>query len=64
MACQPANHNFYVAEVVGVEAEGMVYILIACKFCGDTHAKGHKVSLAGAGLRLLREEKANNDANS
>jgi len=52
-----ANHTFFVAEVVGVEAEGKVYLLYLCTSCGEAICKEFKVSNPGTPLRLMREEK-------
>ncbi len=51
------NHHFFVAETVGVESEGMVYVVIVCTACGESRAQGHKVAASGSPIRLLLEEK-------
>ncbi len=53
----PGNHHFFVAETVGVESEGMIYVVIVCTACGESQAKGHQVAKPGSLLRLLQEEK-------
>jgi hypothetical protein len=52
-----ANHTFFVAEVVGVEAEGKVYLIYLCTSCGEAISKEFRVANPGAPLRLMREEK-------
>ena len=54
------KHHYFVSEVIGVEAEGMVYILIVCTDCGESQAKAHKVSAPEKRIRLLLEEKKGN----
>lgn len=51
------DHSFYVADVVGVEAEGKVFLLYLCTRCGDAYCKEFKVGNPGNPLRLMREEK-------
>lgn len=58
MNCEDGpRHHYFVAEVIGVESEGMVYVLIVCTSCGDSQARAHKVAVPGSSLRLLIEEK-------
>jgi hypothetical protein len=52
-----AAHSYFVAEVVGVEAEGKVYMLYLCTSCGDAHCREFTVAKPGASLRLMKEEK-------
>lgn len=53
-----ADHTFFVAEVIGVEAEGKVHLLYLCTSCGEAYCKEFKVaSNPGSALRLMREEK-------
>ena len=33
------NHRIYVAETIGVEAEGKVYVVLVCTACGDASLK-------------------------
>jgi len=54
--CQ-GTHHFYIAEVVGVEAEGKVFVLLVCTACGGVICKDFTVSKGIGPLRLLREEK-------
>jgi hypothetical protein len=51
------NHTFFVAEVIGVESEGKVYLLYLCTSCGDSFCKDFKVATPGVPIRLIREEK-------
>jgi hypothetical protein len=51
------DHTFFVAEVVGVETEGKVYLIYLCTSCGEAICKEFKVSNPGSPLRLMREEK-------
>jgi hypothetical protein len=51
------NHTFFVAEVIGVEAEGKVYLLYLCTSCGESICKEFKVANPGSPVRLMREEK-------
>ncbi len=61
MNCEDGpRHHFFVAECVGVESEGMIYVLIVCTSCGESLAKAHKVAQPGSPLRLLLEEKKTN----
>lgn len=55
--CAAGDHRFFVAEVIGVESEGMAHILIVCTSCGQSHDRSHKVASPGTPLRLLQEEK-------
>ena len=58
MNCEDGpRHHFFVAEVLAVESEGMVYVLIVCTSCGESQAKAHKVAQSGSPLRLLLEDK-------
>ena len=50
------EHNYFIAEVVGVPAEGEVHVLAICRLCGEFVDKISKVSAPGANIRLLREE--------
>lgn len=59
--CGPGNHNYFIAEAVGVEAEGKVFVLALCRSCGDFLSRDVTVSQKGATLRLLREEKTNKE---
>lgn len=52
-----ANHSYYVAEVVGVEKEGKVYVLAICTACGDARCADFKVAEPNSNIRLLKEEK-------
>jgi hypothetical protein len=74
MAIEPANirpfrtpevcggeHNFYVAEVIGVETEGSVFVLALCRHCDKFAVHEVKVSSPGAPIRLLREESQNKE---
>jgi hypothetical protein len=45
-------HRFFVAEVVGVEAEGLVHLLALCTDCGETIHKSFAVSSKAATLTL------------
>ena len=55
--CNPIDHRYFVAEVIGVPDEGTVHVLIVCTSCGDFICHTKQVSGAGAQIRLLREEK-------
>ena len=58
MNCEDGpRHHFFVADVVAVPTEGMVYVLIVCTSCGESLAKSHKVAEPGAPITLLIEEK-------
>lgn len=45
-------HHYFVAEVVGVEAEGTVHLIALCTDCGDTIQKSFAVSSKSATLTL------------
>lgn len=51
------DHSYFVAEVVGVEEEGKVYLIYLCTGCGEAISKEFKVATPGLALRLMREEK-------
>jgi hypothetical protein len=50
-------HRYFVAETVGVETEGKVFVLVVCTACGDGQAKEFKLTTKAVPLRLLLEEK-------
>lgn len=50
------QHRFYVAEVIGVESEGKVYLLTLCTSCGAAFCKEFQVSKTPGKIRLLLEE--------
>lgn len=54
-------HRYFVAECVGVEAEGKVFVIAICTSCGHTFAKEFQVSKPGTPLRMLKEEKQTNN---
>jgi hypothetical protein len=35
MACKDNQHRYFVAETVGVEAEGKVVVILICTSCGE-----------------------------
>lgn len=49
--CEGA-HRYFVAEVVGVEAEGTVHVIALCTDCGDAIHKSFAVSKKAASLIL------------
>lgn len=55
--CTRVPHRYWVAEVVGVEAEGRVTVILACTDCGDVKFVSEKVCEPFSGLRLTQEEK-------
>ena len=58
MNCEDGpRHRFFVADVVAVPSEGMVYVLIICTSCGESQARPHKVAEPGTPIKLLLEEK-------
>ena len=50
------DHNIFVAEVVGVESEGKVFVLALCRLCDLFNVHEVVVSQPGRQLRLLRQE--------
>lgn len=56
-ACRPDSHRYFVAEVIGVPAEGMAHVLVVCTACGDFKQFRASVSQPGNDLRLLQAEK-------
>lgn len=54
------EHNLFVAEVVGVETEGKVFVLALCRHCGLLSKHEIQVSMPGEPIRLLREENKQN----
>jgi hypothetical protein len=59
MSSTPCNqdHNYFIAEVVGVPSEGTVHVLALCRSCNDFKQHTAIVSSKGTEIRLLREEK-------
>lgn len=51
------DHSYFVADVVGVEAEGKVYLIYLCTGCGEAVSKEFKVATPGSEVRLMREER-------
>lgn len=45
-------HRFFVAEVVGVEAEGTIHLIALCTDCGETIHKSFAVSQKAASITL------------
>lgn len=48
------QHRFFVVDVVGVEAEGRIYIPIVCTACGEF--RHNEISVGRGQIRLLKEE--------
>ena len=58
MAAQcTGEHRYYVAEVVGAETEGKVFVIIVCTMCGEFRTHAVTVTEKGSPIRLLKEEK-------
>ena len=53
------EHRMFVAEVIGIEAEGKVVVITVCTQCGVVNFDEKQVSGSGAPLRMLKEEKVN-----
>lgn len=51
------EHSYFVAEVVGIQAEGKVHLVYLCTGCGDAVCKTFSVASPGMDMRMLREEK-------
>jgi hypothetical protein len=51
------QHDLFVVDCVGVEAEGKVVVLAICRHCGELRSHEVLVSKINAPLRLLNEEK-------
>jgi len=51
------EHDLFVVDCVGVEAEGKVVVLAICRHCGELRSHEVVVSKSGSPLRLLNEEK-------
>jgi len=58
MACEKDQHRYYVAETVGVEAEGTMTVIIVCTSCGDFVDYTVQVS-KGKNPMILRSETKN-----
>lgn len=54
------EHEIFVVECVGLEAEGKVVVLSICRLCGELFCHEKQVAKPSTPLRLLREEKGNN----
>jgi hypothetical protein len=51
------QHRYFVAEAVGVEAEGTISIVVVCTACGETFIKTFPVAKPQSSLRLKSENK-------
>ena len=54
------QHRFFVADVVGVEQEGKVFVLVVCTQCGEFKAHEQAVGRNGSQIRLLKQENKQN----
>lgn len=50
------EHRFFIAEVVGVEASGKVFVLAVCTNCGEFRDHELDTRAAGSPMRLLHQE--------
>lgn len=57
-SCQ-GSHAIYVAEVVGVEAEGTVTVITVCKHCSNVEFHTKQIAQGPSSLRMLKAEKEN-----
>ena len=57
MACDSENHRYYVAETVGVPAEGTVTVVAVCTNCGDFISERFVVAKGATPLVLRSEAK-------
>jgi hypothetical protein len=56
MAHCVGDHEIYVAEVVGVEAEGTVTVITVCRRCDSVNFHTKKLAENKVPLRMLKEE--------
>ncbi len=54
--CPAADHRYFVAETVGVPAEGTVHVIALCTACGDTLLKSFTVAKPESELLLASEK--------
>lgn len=53
------DHELYVAEVIGVEAEGTVTVITVCRHCDQVEFHTKQISQGHGSLRMLKSEKEN-----
>lgn len=51
------QHNIFVADVIGVESEGHVFVLALCRHCDEFNVHKVEVATPGSPIRLLMEAK-------
>lgn len=54
------EHNIFIAEVIGVQKEGKVFVLALCRSCDLFAVHEVQVSKPGADIRLLLQESKQN----